>query len=107
MPHDKFEVFFLNSLHKMKTLLPDGQWGYVPSSSNTFLSRAALDHAALCCKMFTTRYFEKLFLDLSHNRPIGVKSVARLRPFKDTWGLICVGGRLSSAEVPEAQKHPI
>lgn len=78
-----------------------------PRTSN-FVSRADLDHAALVIAKCSQRVtFEKLFLDLSHNRPIGVKPVARLRPFIDTRGLICVGGRLSNAKVPEAQKHPI
>jgi hypothetical protein len=73
-----------------------------------FLTRAELDHAAVAiakCSQHIT--FGKLLYELSQNRPITAGPIARLRPFIDSRGLICVGGRLSNADVPETQKHPI
>lgn len=50
---------------------------------------------------------DNLFFDLLHNRPISGGPVARLRPFIDHRGVICVGGRLSNADISETQKYPI
>ncbi|XP_025193542.1 uncharacterized protein LOC112593380, partial [Melanaphis sacchari] len=73
-----------------------------------FLSRTELDHAAVVVVKCSQRIaFGKLFHDLSNNLPISVKPVARLRPFIDPRGLICVGGRLLNADIPNTQKHPI
>jgi len=75
---------------------------------SSFLTRAELDHAAVAVAKYAQRVtFGNVFSDLLHNRPIGSKPVARLRPFIDQRGLICVGGRLSNADLPETQKHPI
>jgi len=78
------------------------------SHKTDFLSRDELVHAAVVVVKCSQRVaFVKLFHDLSNNLPISVKPVARLRPFIDNRGLICVGGRLLNADVPETQKHPI
>jgi len=77
---------------------------HIPS----FLTRAELDYAVMAIIKCSQRVtLGKLFCDLLHSRPIGSGPVARLRPFIDQRGLICVGGRLSNADVPESQKHPI
>lgn len=73
-----------------------------------FLTRVELDHAAVVIAKCSQRAtLGKLLHDLLQNRPISAGPVARLRPFIDQRGLICVGGRLSNADVPETQKHPI
>lgn len=75
---------------------------------NTFLSRDDLDHATLVIVKCSQRImFKTLFNALLHHHPINAKPIACLRPFINAHGIICVGGRLGNAKLPDDQKHPI
>lgn len=75
---------------------------------SSFLTRSELDHAAVVVAKCSQRVaFGKILHTLLHSHPISIKPVARLRPFINQRGLICVGGRLSNVDLSESQKHPI
>ncbi|XP_025410781.1 uncharacterized protein LOC112683827 [Sipha flava] len=78
------------------------------SNPSDFLSRLELDEAALAvARSSQCQYFRTLHNELSHDRLISVKTIARLRPYIDEKGLIHVGGRISKSNLPESQKHQI
>lgn len=52
-------------------------------------------------------FYEELH-DLRAGKPLAVDSaIARLNPFLDQRGLICVGGRLRHADIPIETRHPV
>ncbi|XP_025407128.1 uncharacterized protein LOC112681080 [Sipha flava] len=73
-----------------------------------YITRDEFDQAALAISRSSQLYyFHMLRQELSHNRPVSMRPVARLRPFIDEKNLIRVGGRLSRSDLPDHQKHPI
>lgn len=74
----------------------------------TFLSNTDLDYAAVVIAKCSQRVaFSKLSYELLHYLPITAIPIARLRRFVNDRELICVGGRLSNAQLSEGQKHPV
>ncbi|XP_074036726.1 uncharacterized protein [Leptinotarsa decemlineata] len=61
----------------------------------------------LVLRNLQSQYFSKEMSALKSSKSISDKSILALNPFLNEQGLICVGGRLRHADVPEPQKHPI
>jgi len=78
------------------------------SCAERYLTRHDLDRAVLAIVQSSQRhFFNKLRHELAISAPVSVRPIARLRPFIDNRGLICVGGRLSNSALSDEQKHPI
>lgn len=75
--------------------------------TSEFLNREELDDSLIILvKQSQTCWLSKLHVDLARGRP-AQRSLAGLRPFIDTRGVICVGGRLTRSNLTSAEKQPI
>lgn len=73
-----------------------------------YLARSELDEATLVvARASQATSFKTLMHELTTDRPISDRHIARLRPFVDSHMVIRVGGRLSHSNLTEDQKHPI
>lgn len=73
-----------------------------------YLTRSELDQAALAVIRSSQAYaFGQLRHELTNSTPVSVRPLARLRPFINDRGIICVGGRLSHSHLSDEQKFPI
>ncbi|XP_025190342.1 uncharacterized protein LOC112590942 [Melanaphis sacchari] len=73
-----------------------------------YLTRRELDSASLVIVQSSQQtFFSKLRHELNCSKPISARSVARLRPYLDDNEILRVGGRLSNADIPNEQRHPI
>ncbi|XP_015367520.1 PREDICTED: uncharacterized protein LOC107164278 [Diuraphis noxia] len=79
-----------------------------PLVQNSWLSRSDLDAAIVTITRSAQQFaFPALHRELSVNSEVSNSVLARLRPFINEKGLICVGGRLRYSDLPEAQKFPM
>lgn len=58
-------------------------------------------------KILQSKYFSQELHDLKHNKVLRNKHLKGLCPFLDEIGIMRVGGRLSNANIPYSQMHPI
>ena len=58
-------------------------------------------------KNIQQKYFSQEIRDLESNKVLQNKQLRCLNPFLDDSGIMRVGGRLSNANIPFSQKHPI
>jgi len=61
----------------------------------------------LICSILQEKYFSKEISELKDSKVLTNKSILSMKPFMDSVGLIRVGGRLTNADIPYEQKHPV
>lgn len=77
-------------------------------SQESFLTRDDINLATMAVVGAAQQVaFSQLRQELANHQPVSSKTLARLRPFVNSQNIICVGGRLSNSDLPDAQKFPI
>ncbi|KAG5882549.1 hypothetical protein JTB14_007156 [Gonioctena quinquepunctata] len=93
-----------DSYHQLNMLLNSAGFRLHKWSSNSSQFR---EKYLLVLRNLQSQYFSKEISELRSTKPISDKAILALNPFLNEQDLICVGGRLRHADVPEPQKHPI